>query len=680
MEPWNGEQRSLVDQWLAALDDSHWNTRATAVHMLGELGELTPLEPLLASLNDEDESVRAATVRALGKLGERAPVDRLVMVLSDPSWMVREMAALTLGELGERMPTGPLLDILHAAHEDTFVREAAQMALQQAHTEIVSSLAQDTAITPQARDQSPARTERHHLVKSSQARLIGLAKRFFPLHTAMQEADVLVEISDLATAAHSSLPLQPPVLASSRRSLPLRIAEGLLVTLLILGIGLSWLLLAQKLHLSYYAGPTPTASPSVSLSWQGHSLSLKAVNGVVYVGAMDNAVYALRASDGCLLWRYTTAGPVNDPPVVVDGIVYVNANVDQGLGYLTGYVYALRASDGALLWRYTNGSFVYNGYVYQPTVVAGEVYIASQDGTLSALRASDGALLWRYTARGPVPTVLAVNGIVYVASEDGYLNALRTSDGKLLWRSPSYAYAPVIINDVLYVTSRDGLSALWARDGAMLWRYALASTGFSGPTILDGVVYTLAAKYSPDTTDSTHTGGYALQVAASKFTAPINTKIPFKQGGPSSLYALRASDGTVLWHYQAPDDKNNGVGLLAVVGRLVYIDTTAGPSKTIISALRASDGSLLWSYPTEASADNFLVTSGVAYLTSTDGTVAALRTTNGALLWHYTIPGQVFNTPLVDGDTVYIGAANGIVYALQATTGVLRWSYHTKVS
>src|SRR6266705_3529768 len=122
MEPWNGEQRSLVDQWLAALDDSHWNTRATAVHMLGELGE-------------------------------RAPVDRLVMVLSDPSWMVREMAALTLGELGERMPTGPLLDILHAAHEDTFVREAAQMALQQAHTEIVSSLAQDTAITPQARDQ-----------------------------------------------------------------------------------------------------------------------------------------------------------------------------------------------------------------------------------------------------------------------------------------------------------------------------------------------------------------------------------------------------------------------------------------------------------------------------------------------------------------------------------------------
>ncbi len=89
---------------------------------------------------------------------------------------------------------------------------------------------------------------------------------------------------------------------------------------------------------------------------------------------------------------------------------------------------------------------------------------------------------------------------------------------------------------------------------------------------------------------------------------------------------------------------------------------------------------LIWSYATGAFAGDVLVTNGVAYLTSNDGTVAALRTTNGALLWHYTIPGQVFNTPLVDGDTVYIGAANGIIYALQATTGVLRWSYHIKVS
>src|SRR6266487_6934132 len=74
------------------------------------------------------------------------------------------------------------------------------------------------------------------------------------------------------------------------------------------------------------------------------------------------------------------------------------------------------------------------------------------------------------------------------------------------------------------------------------------------------------------------------QQTTGKITAPINRKVPFKQGGPSSLYALRASDGAVLWHYQAPGDKNNGVGLLAVARGLVYIATTASPSKNIFSA------------------------------------------------------------------------------------------------
>ena len=677
MEPRNDEQRSTIDQWLAALDDRDWNTRATAVRILGELGERAPLEPLLAALSDEDESVRAATVRALGKLGEHAPVDRLVVTLSDPSWMVREMAALTLGELGERAPMEPLMDMLRTEHEDVFVREAAKMALQQAHPEVLPSLAQHAVSADLTQDYSLGRTDRHHPVKSSPARLIGFAQRFSRLHTAMQEEGDLVEITDLDSAANTSLPLPPPPVRS-RRSLPLRIAEGALVALLLLGIGMSWLVLTQKLHLPSHAGPTSTASPIVSPSGPGHNVSLTVVDGVIDVGTMDSAVYALRASDGGLLWRYNTAGPVGGPPVVVDGIVYINANVDQGLGYATGYVYALRASDGALLWRYTTGNFVYNGYVYSPTVASGVVYVGSEAGSLVALRASDGTLLWRYTARGPVAGSLAVNGIVYVlitniGQSPDYLEALRASDGKLLWRSPSYAYPPVVVNGVVYVTSKDGLSALRARDGALLWRYALANTGFTGPTILNGVVYAVATKYSPDTTASTHSGGYALQV-----TAPINRKIPFKQGGPSSLYALRASNGTVLWHYKTPGDKNNGLGVLAVAEGLVYIDTTVGPSKTSISALRASDGSLLWTHASDAPFDDWAVVGqGVTYIPSSSGVVYALQSRDGKELWRYAISGKVYSSPVLDGSTLFIGADNGVIYALDASNGSLRWHYVT---
>src|SRR6266849_1881861 len=604
MEPWNGEQRSLVDQWLAALDDSHWNTRATAARMLGELGELTPLEPLLAALNDEDESVRAATVRALGKLGERAPVDRLVIALSDPSWMVREMAALTLGEFDERVPTGPLVDILHAANEDTFVREAAQLALQQAHPEIVSSLAQDTAITPQARDQSPARTDRHHLVNSSQARLIGLAKRFLPLHTAMQEADDLVEISDLDTAANSNLPLLPPVSVSSRRSLPLRIAEGSLVALLILGIGLSWLLLAQKLHLSpsgptSHVGSTPT--PIVSSSPGNNNTSLTLVNNVVYAGASGGTVFGVRENNGWLLWRSEIKG--------------------QGVGIAE----------------------IVNGVIYGAT----------------------------YDKQGP-----------------GHVDAWRASDGSLLWQSAARLTLLDVIDGVVYAGLDNDVEALQANTGAMLWRTTLDGAPFQMPIIVNnGVLYvTATASSSPGTaTVPAHSGGYALETLTS---ATVKKTVPEKQV-TSSVYALRATDGAVLWHHKGKETNGWLLGFIVSDGTVFgcsVVDTGVLPNGVHVTtgyvyALKSSTGALLWSFIVPHNqAIAITVAHGVIYVGSDDA-IYALRASTGSRLWRSPLDAAGFvNTPVVDGGSVYVGADNGITYALQSDTGVLRWSYLTKIS
>src|SRR6266566_98930 len=464
MEPRNDEQRSTIDQWLAALDDRDWNTRATAVRMLGERGE-------------------------------RTPVDRLVVTLSDPSWMVREMAALTLGELGERAPMETLMNILRTEHEDVFVREAARMALQKAHPEVAPLLAHRAVSTDPTQDHSPGRTNRHHLVKSSPAWLIGLAQRFSRLHTVMQEEGDLAQRSDLDSAANTSLSLTPPAPVRFRPSLLRRTAEGVLVALLLLGIGFSWLLLTQKLHLSSHAGAgaTPTASTIVSPSGPGYLMSLTVVDGVVDVGTMNSAVYALRASDGGLLWRYNTAGPVagpNSPPIGVDGIVYVSADVDQGLGNVTGYVYALRASSGTLLWRYTT-----EGYVYSPTVANGVVYVSLMAGSLavaeglvyidttvgsktdiSALRASDGSRLWTHAGNAPFDDWAVVGqGVVYIPSSSGVVYALQARDGKELWRyaiSGKVYNAPVLDGSTLFIGVDTGvIYALDAGKGSLRWHY-----------------------------------------------------------------------------------------------------------------------------------------------------------------------------------------------------------------
>ncbi len=52
---------------------------------------------------------------------------------------------------------------------------------------------------------------------------------------------------------------------------------------------------------------------------------------------------AFQAGDGVPRWHYKTGGTLLSSPTGANGVVYVGAN--------DGSVYALRASDGALLWQ-----------------------------------------------------------------------------------------------------------------------------------------------------------------------------------------------------------------------------------------------------------------------------------------------------------------------------------------
>ena len=48
-------------------------------------------------------------------------------------------------------------------------------------------------------------------------------------------------------------------------------------------------------------------------------------NGVVYVGSIDDNVYALNAATGAKLWGYTTGSYVDSSPAVANGVVYVGS-------------------------------------------------------------------------------------------------------------------------------------------------------------------------------------------------------------------------------------------------------------------------------------------------------------------------------------------------------------------
>ena len=241
-----------------------------------------------------------------------------------------------------------------------------------------------------------------------------------------------------------------------------------------------------------YTGP-PESSPAVA-------------NGFVYVGSPtippfaggpSNAVYALNASTGAILWSYTTGSAVVSSPAVANGVVYFGSDDFN--------VYALNASTGAKLWSYATRFYVESS----PAVANGVVY-AGCGANLCALNASTGAKLWSYADAGGTPAV--ANAVVYVGCSDG-LCALNASTGAKLWSNPDAGGTPAVANGVVYVGFGPYVYALNASTGAKLWstcdpEYCGYST-FGTPAVANGVVF-----------------------------------IPTGQG---ELFELNASTGAVLW-------------------------------------------------------------------------------------------------------------------------------------
>jgi outer membrane protein assembly factor BamB len=298
---------------------------------------------------------------------------------------------------------------------------------------------------------------------------------------------------------------------------------------------------------SLWSRSLPTDSPA--------TFQLTVVNKVVYVMSAAERIDALRASDGSLLWHYTSSVPFVSLPAVSDGMVYTSTQ--------DGHFTALRASNGTPLWKYT--SLVPPQQL--PAVVAeGMVFLSLQDGSMDVLRADTGILRWRYRPHVPAlqlfPPILVADGVVFAGTQDGHLYALRASDGFTIW---SVVLHPIdnlflmnVTGGVVFVAASFGgsVNAISQSTGSVIWQYPGKAEGSVPITVVQGVVY--LAQYA------------------------IGANILL------SITALRASDGILLWSYTPHTDYKQ---LLPIVGNDIVLIALQDGS---VEALRASSGSLLW--------------------------------------------------------------------------------------
>lgn len=224
--------------------------------------------------------------------------------------------------------------------------------------------------------------------------------------------------------------------------------------------------------------------------------SLEADADRIYVPSGD-AIHALAAESGETVWRTPTGGPLTAPPFARGGWLIVAAQ---------GEVFAIRASDGDVVWRKSIGTVRsrpgLDGDLLVVAVAAADAGVqaatmpkaapAADGGMLVAIDLRNGEERWRYLARATPSDPLVIGDRVYAGTSDKLLLALHAGSGRKDWIRVVGAEVrgrPAVDDRHLYFAAADNtIRALDRGDGAIEWWQGLSYRPAGGPVVWPGGV------------------------------------------------------------------------------------------------------------------------------------------------------------------------------------------------
>ncbi|MFQ6100468.1 MAG: PQQ-binding-like beta-propeller repeat protein [Anaerolineae bacterium] len=295
-------------------------------------------------------------------------------------------------------------------------------------------------------------------------------------------------------------------------------------------------------------------------------------NGVVYVSAYDNNLYAINANNGEFRWKYAAEGGLGSSPCVHGGRVF--------FGSADRVLYAVNADTGRISWTCPTQGSVWSS----PRAAFDHVFFGSDDRHLYAVNIYSGRIAWKFEADGKVRSSPAVgNSAIYVGCEAGMVYAVGIN-GESSWRFRArrgVTSSPVLTEDKVCVGSQDEqVYGLDIRSGWAAWRYRTGGPIVSSPAVGEGLVFIGSAD------------GY--------------------------LYALDAESGRLVWRYATEGQVTSSP---AFAGEAVYFGSVDGA----VYSLDAKMGSLRWRFQTDGPVTSSpTVVDDVVYIGSADHYLYAL--------------------------------------------------------
>jgi polyvinyl alcohol dehydrogenase (cytochrome) len=387
------------------------------------------------------------------------------------------------------------------------------------------------------------------------------------------------------------------------------------------------------------------------------------------------------------------------PPATVDGAPWVSAH-----GGLSNHRHAPSVIDPESIltaqqaWTYRVGAVTGT-----PAHDDGILYFADFAGKAHALRAKDGSVVWTAELPAGVDSSAALDDAnVYFGDMDGHLTALKRGDGSRVWSvkadpvEGTHLYgSPVVHDGILYTgvaseqtlieyegpqTFRGSVAAFDVDDGRQVWKTYTQTEAGKGVSV-----------WSTPAIDPAL--GMLYVGTGNSYGEPVSQYT-------DSILALKLSDGSVAWHFQAtkndafnargapgPDRDFGASPILFEAGGKTLVGD--GDKGGVFFALDRATGALVWQAKADFKVDGipasqvegFLGTAshhdGVIYApTTARSMVTAIDAASGEVLWDtelnplpQTYGHRMFGPATAAEGVVLQGNAFGRVFALDMETG-----------
>ncbi len=289
-------------------------------------------------------------------------------------------------------------------------------------------------------------------------------------------------------------------------------------------------------------------------------------DGVIYVGDAQGTLYAIKLTDGSILWQFAAGAQIFEAPAKRGRTIYFTAS--NGLT-------ALSEAGGRLLWRCRR---VANATESSPLILNDRIIVADSSGNVSAVD-FDGQLIWQHDiladeppspagfeagrarTSGARPRTAASDGtsIFQPIFDQSRIAVIDFKAGRRRWSFQANGWIwgePTVTEDRVFFGSQDkNVYCLDKRRKTLLWTFATKARIEAGVAFRDGSIFLGSCDgrfYRVNAQTGKEVWSYQTPISAGANTAiycaPLCTERAVYFGSfDGHLYCLNIDNGELKW-------------------------------------------------------------------------------------------------------------------------------------